>query len=151
MTSENETKIANKTFILSDEQAEFYLSKYPVEMQEKNALTFAVLDAVEAFTSLQEEKIHAAFNNVLSFDEPKVLDEIFLQINDATHGKNPADILPGVTLPLPPNPEDLLFAVSQNSIEMVQKIIGSEEHFPSVLVLLALLTAVKKSTHSLYL
>lgn len=120
-------------------------SENEITMGTKNEICFAILDMVEAFESLEESKIFSAFTAILNFDGMAVITETFLCLQDEMLGKEPAEIVSGVTFPLPPNPVELLSAVRNNDLGSVQKIIGSDEDRVVLLVLLSLLTALRNS------
>lgn len=120
-------------------------SQNEITIEKRNEIVVAILDMVEAVESLQEEKILSALNAVLTFENNAVMREVFLCIQDEMVGKTPVEILAGITLPLPPNPADLLFAFGNNDLVSVQQIIGSEKHHEILFVLLVLLATLRNS------
>lgn len=110
--------------------------------QQENAISSAVMTAVKAIQAQNEDLMVSSFNALLSLDMGAVMTEVFRLVEVETVGKNLDALIQSVTLPLPPNPHEIILAVQVSDLDLLIEAIEADDIRTILFVVLVLIAAL---------
>lgn len=110
--------------------------------QQENVISSSVMTAVQAIQAQNEALMLSSLNALLSLDMGAVMAEVFRLVEVETFGKDIETLLQSVTLPLPPNPHEIILAVQVNDLDLLIEAIGTDDIRTILFVVLVLIAAL---------